>query len=322
MSNSKDNNSSHIDEKKERFSNFDRKGSERIMIYHPEKEEREIIFNGYIFHVMNYDNAIDAYEKEKREGGICFTFLTLIKNNSLLFFILPIDVNDLFIKISILILALSLYIFLNIILMYNSSILHLYIGKEIDEIEKEDNKYILMNLLVPFLFLYFPTLFLMKYISIREFFYEYSYKYSIIINNLRINKAQKQLRLHDIQTQISKFNNLMDARAFKLFIMGSIFLLINWYVSTCFCGIYENSNKCLIINTFISIIFTLVLKLLFFLVSSIIRILGFWLRSEIVFKFSRIFNPTFLLYSEESSLFLVTFIYLIFLIIGLLIIMI
>jgi serine/threonine protein kinase len=109
---------------------------------------------------------------EKNERGFFSTLISAIRLNSILIFALPIDTNDLFTKVSVIILSLSLYIFLNIICMYNLFMLHLYIGGDKDPNTKSQPKYNAINMLVSFLLLYLPTIFLKKYISIWEFIYD------------------------------------------------------------------------------------------------------------------------------------------------------
>ena len=193
--------------------------------------------------------------------------------------------------------------------------LHLYIGGDKDPNKKSQPKYNAINMLVSFLLLYLPTIFLKKYISIREFILETTKKSFDILNSNK-NKPQKQLRLHDIETQISKFKNKIEDRSFKIFLFGGIFLLFNWYVATCFCGIYENSNLCLILNTFISIICTYLMIYVILLASTILRRCGLLYKSKIVFKFSGMLNPTILLYSEEARTFFITVIVIVFIIIA------
>ena len=237
----------------------------------------------------------------------------------MLIFALPIDPNDLFIKVSVIILSLNLYIFLNIACMYNSYMLHLYIGENKVPFKKIEPKYKTINILVPFLLLYLPTMLLKKYISIREFIFDQIKKYLDITESNK-NKAQKQLGLHDIETQISKFKNKIEGNSFKVFFFGGIFLLFNLYMTTCFCGIYENSYPCLILNTFISIICTYLLTYAILLASTILRRCGLLFKIKMMFKFSRIFNPTILLYSEEARTLLITIILISFFIISLFII--
>ena len=122
--------------------------------------------------------------------------------------------------------------------MYNLFMLHLYIGGDKDPNKKSQPKYNAINMLVSFLLLYLPTIFLKKYISIREFIYDQYKKYDDIKYSDK-NFFQQILGYHDIETKISKFINKIEERAFKIFLFGGIFLLFNWYVATCFCGILK-----------------------------------------------------------------------------------
>ena len=275
--------------------------------------EKMINFNDYLFDIMDYSKAF----KEDRRGFF-FTFISLIKNNSTLLFVISCDTNDLFTRVSVLILTLSFYIFINILFMFNTSILHLYIGK--DDFDKYESKNVIMNLLIPFILLYIPIMLLKKITSIREFFYEQNYRFSKVVNDYesnrikhsymydkvvndderkRIVKAQTQLRLHDIETQISKFKNYMDYWEKFVFWGGFIFLLFNFYLTTCFCGIYQNSFGCLISNTVMSMVFTFGISFIFFLISTILRIYGLSDGENITsFYISSLLNPTFILYGK------------------------
>ena len=301
---SKSKHTSFISDKKEDLiSNNDNdndiqgKSSGRISFKINKKEKSKIInkLDGYLLDIMNYD---DASKKDKR--GLFLTLISLIKNNSTLLFVISCDKNDLFTKVSVLILALSFYIFINILFMFNTSLLHLYIGKDPD-FENSRPIYVVMNLLVPFLLLYIPIMLLKKITSIREFIYEQIYEFGIVVDayeNKKINPAQTQLRLHDIETQISKFKNLMDYWEKKVFWGGFIFLLFNFFLTTSFCGIYKNSFGCLITNTLVSIAFTISISFIFFLISTILRRYGLSNKGIMAFYISALLNPTYLLYGK------------------------
>jgi len=173
--------------------------------------------SGYLFDIMNFDEANE--KDEKNERGFFSTLISAIRLSNILIFALPIDTNDLFTKVSLIILSLSLYIFLNIICMYNLFMLHLYIGGDKDPNKKSQPKYNAINMLVSFLLLYLPTIFLKKYISIREFIYDQYKKYDDIKYSDK-NFFQQILGYHDIETKISKFINKIEERAFKIFFLG------------------------------------------------------------------------------------------------------
>ena len=213
--------------------------------------------------------------KLKKDNRVFYQqFFSLIKNNSTIIFGLPFDVNDYFIKISVIILSLSLYIFLNIIFMYDSSSLHLYLGKDSQD-DFEVKHFIINFLIINLIFLLF-IIWLKRIISIKEFISDIYYKYkstiSILSDDKKItNKAKGVLKLHRIQTELSKFKNRNELIAFVLAIFGSIFLFFNWCLVTCFVGIYINSNKCLVFNTFMSICFRSFWLIFLSLISTILR---------------------------------------------------
>ena len=73
----------------------------------------------------------------------------MIKNNNTIFFVIFKKENDLFALVSVIILSLNFYIFINAFLMFNSSSLHLFIDQDTDLEEKTKGKYIFLNILVP-----------------------------------------------------------------------------------------------------------------------------------------------------------------------------
>ena len=265
----------------------------------PEIKKNKLIIklNSFLYDIMNYD---EACEKDKR--GFFFTFLSLINNNSTLLFVISCDSNDLFTRVSVIILTLSFYIFINIVLMYNTSLLHLYTDRE--TYEKYEPQYIVINFVIPFLILYIPIMVLKKLTSIREFIYEQNYEFAIVVKAYekgKLSPPQTQLRLHDIDTQISKCKNKMDYWEKKVFWGGFIFLLFNFYLTTCFCGIYQNSFDCVVANTIVSIVFTNVITFILFLLSTILRKYGLLNKSIMSFNISTIINPTFRLYGKEME---------------------
>ena len=230
--------------------------------------------------IYNADYLLDMYpliKLEKDHRKFCKQFFSLIKNNSTIIFGLPCnDVNDYFIKISVIILSLSFYIFLNIIFMYDSPSLHLYLGKDSQD-DFQARHFIINFLIINIIFLFFVTI-LKRIISIREFISDIYYKYKSIISILSNNekktdreRARGVLKLHRIQTELSKFKNNNDFKAFLLAWIGSFFLFFNWCLVTCFVGIYINSNNCLVFNTFISICFRSFWLFFISLISTILR---------------------------------------------------
>ena len=254
-------------------------------------------YKNYSLDMLNFDEAV---KNKKDQRGFCLLFFSMIMNNNIIFFGIPfIDENDLFTKASVLILTLNLYIFLNIIFMFNSSSLHLYIGHIFQE--KFEKKYFYINILIPFL-LYIPALVFKKLTSLREILINKEEEIETIKENKDKKKFTKRiLNLHDINTKISQFKNSLDIKAKWIFIGGGIFLLFNWFLTISFCGIYNNSIRCLALHTFISILFTIIIWSLLFLVSTIFRKLGISKRNQLLYNISAILNPTYLLYGSNRN---------------------
>jgi len=191
----------------------------------------------------------------------------------------PDDGNDGYTRISVLILTIVLYIFVNIIIMTKGYSLHLYLRKD-----KEKFHFLsfLTNLFVPYLLFYVSILRLKQAVSIKEFMDEQYYRFFTHLSIYYDNKKKKKkdsnginslsLHLHNIEAKISKKKNEHQKGMKRIFIGGSILILLNWYLMSCFLGIYENSLDCLSINLFISILSSILVSLLVYLISASLRI--------------------------------------------------
>ena len=114
----------------------------------------------------------------------------IIKNNTIFFIICFFKGNDdFYVKISVAILTIYLYILVNIILMFNSAGLHLYLG------EKEEKLNIIsffLNITIPYLTLIYPVIRLKKYLSVKEKIDDIYYElYTILIQKSKIKNKQK-----------------------------------------------------------------------------------------------------------------------------------
>ena len=261
-----------------------------------EKEKNPFI-NDYI--IDNY-----SFQKSKKEDkrGFFMILLSVIKYNNTILYIILCDENDFFAKFSVLILSLCFYLFVNIILMYNLSGLHLYVGRDKSFNEKFNLNSFALNILIPSL-IYIFTSYIKETISVREFLYDIMYEYEEIemeIQNDNFDEKKITLKTHDIKTEISKNKNKIFDNTQKLFRRGIIFIVLIWYVSICFCGLYENSASCLIINTLISILFTFIFTLAILTFSSIFRFIGIKRKVESLFYISTFLNPSYRMYSKAN----------------------
>ena len=233
------------------------------------------------------------YKSENR--GLLRLIFSMIKNNNTIFFVIFYKPNDFFAIVSVIVLSLNFYIFLNALFMFNSSSLHLFLDQDIDLNEKTKGKYFLLNILIPSL-LYYVTSRIKKRTSIKEFVYDKNYQYEKVLKNFK--GGERNIRIHDLITDVSKFKNIKEQDTNTVFIYGIIFLVFNWYFITCFLGIYENSYDCLILNVFMSLIFTLIFTLIIFIFSSILRYLASKLGNSYLFTFSQFLNPIHNFYDE------------------------
>ena len=175
--------------------------------------------------------------------------------------------NDLFTKAAVVILPFNMFILLNIVIMINSSSLHLYLGKDIND--KFETKYMIINFIFPFIS-YYLSGYIQSLLSIREFFLDQYENIEMILKKYK-KKEMRILRLHNVETEISKFKNKLKSNTEKIFKFGLLFLFLNWYYITCFGGIYNHSLDCLILNTFLSIIFALFVSMIIYALSAYIR---------------------------------------------------
>ena len=256
------------------------------------KEKNKDYLTDYILDKKNF-----TFSKLKDKRGLIELFFSMIKNNNTIFFLIFKEENDLFCLVSVVILSLSFYIFLNTFFMFNSSSLHLFIDQDNDLEEKTKGNYFFLNILISCL-LYYATSKIKKWTSIKEFINDKKYQYIKLLNKKKLKEGEFHISLHDLITDISKFKNKKDYHAKILFICGIIFLFFNWYYITCFLGIYENSYDCLILNVFFSLMFTLIFTLFVFAISSILRYIGRGSKIETLFRISQLLNPINNFYNE------------------------
>jgi len=260
-----------------------------------------------------------AVNKDKRT--FCNMLYKMIKKNNTILFIICFSKgnDDIYSKITVAILTIYLYIFVNIILMYNSFGLHLYIRKENEQLNIPS---FFLNIIVPYLTLIYPVFKLKKYLSVKENIDDLYYKlYSILIQYYNFNKrkkdekegkknkkerkgkgqileeikelneSEKNLKIHNIETEISLAKNTSDKKARNLFIFGGLFIIFIWYYMSCFCEIYENSVSCLFANIIMSAIFAVIISTITYFISSVCRRSSIKNKSKCLFCMSQLLNP-------------------------------
>ena len=246
-----------------------------------------------------------ALDKDKRSFWKILVE-TFLKNNTLMFIICFCqDNDDFYAKITVAILTIYLYIFVNIILLFNSSELYLYMAKKyMKDVEtKHFIKSFFVNAIIPYIILIYPINNLKKYVSVENKIDDIFYKtYDTLIGycNFKLGKKKKKdklndseanLKIHNIETEISLTRNANDKRACKLFFFGVFFIIFNWYYLSCFCYIYPNSVEPLFINIIISIIFAFFISFIPYLIYASCRKAAITNKNECLFFMSNLLNP-------------------------------
>ena len=186
--------------------------------------------------------------------------------------------------------------------MTTNSSLHLFKDRDKYLHESLSGKiFVGINILLP-LIVYLCSLGIRRLISVKEFLQKKNNEFLDLVAKYPPHKKtispQDILKIHALHTDISKLKNTNKTISNYFVVFGSIFLLFVWYLTACFCGIYENSLDCLIINIIISIIFAFILTLTMFFISSLLMNLC---KSKKGTDFSKYLNPTILLYGEIKT---------------------
>ena len=161
---------------------------------------------------------------------------------------------DTYINISVVLLCISFCIFLNILLIFNRSMVQLY---------TKDFRLtsFCLNNFIPCIGIICPLLFIRWYISIKNLLDK-------IYNIKDINKQNDLFEYQEIiRNDINKFKTKVKIYG----IIGILFHIFNIFLFTSYCGIYPNSVIKLIINIVISIAFSILIILLFCLIRWILQ---------------------------------------------------
>ena len=188
-----------------------------IKIKKPQEQELNKNENGInseryqLYNSIENESTFDfSIYKDEDKKGFWKIFNSMIKHNSTIIFIFCEKNNDFFARSAIAILSFNLYLLLNLLLMFNSSSLHLYKDRDYDLNEKFEIKYFIINVILTF-FLCIPIIsFLKKLTSIKEFIFYKNYEYDKIVDCKNLKREEKVIKLHDIKIQISKFKNKME----------------------------------------------------------------------------------------------------------------
>ncbi len=337
-----------------------------------EKKQREkLLAEEAKIIIENNDYIKDIYDitdVKKDDRKFCQIYKSLISINSTILFVFKglcccekcgLDINDFFTKITLGILSICFYLIINLISMFNSSILHLYVGEDFPD--SKGPIHFVINLVGIPLIAIIPISFWKRYISVREYIYVYNEETKIIkknYNNKKLKpgcgedpnnkkkeedkdeknkktkdeknqktkdeKDQKEkdekykktkeqnekdelkystlLKLHIIQTKLSKLQNENRKRRFKIFMVTESIILFTGYYTSTFLRVYKNSISCLTVNTLLSLLSSIIVYLIMLLISTIFRqIYNCCKCCCIIYYLSRYLNPSIWFKSEECS---------------------
>ena len=232
-------------------------------------------------YIKNYENMMEylmkkinrvEFEDAKDIDNRSFlnTICSYELNNGIIANLFYCNKNDILTIISLILLTLALYIFINVMIMKSNAELNLYTQKNKEKIL---GGAISLNMFCPLL-VYLIVYIIKKKITVNEFFvnqYYQLYRVLYFLEKKKINVVQKDLGLHNIETKISLRKNKAEFRLLFYFAVGTPFLLFNFLLVSSYCGIYENSVDCVIWNTIVSIIFSFIFSRALLLVSATLR---------------------------------------------------
>ena len=237
------------------------------------------------YDLLEFDEAIK--EDQRSFFKIIYSYEL---NNSIILFYFFLE-NDIFIRIAFFFLTITLYLFVNLMIMNTNSALNLYLRKNKEYLSAGN---FCRNLFYP-LSAYLVAYILKRKISIKDFLYEQYYQLYRILSSLDKNEItlqQAKIDIYKIEIKISKKKNKEEKKILPLNnIFTFIFLLFNFILSSSFCSIYENSLDCLIVNTLISILFSIAITRVLFLISSTIIFCSLRKKNKNMFIISCFLNP-------------------------------
>ena len=146
----------------------------------------------------------------------------------------------------------------------------LYLYYHVDNLISYDISNYILNFIPP-LFVYLLVHFFRKTLSLREFYLEENYRINNIVEKYENNFSIKsEMELHKEKTRINKFRNNLEHSMKLMSFLGTLILSFNFYLVSCFCGIYQNSSLTLFINVLGSIVGTFFIATIIHLIESII----------------------------------------------------
>ena len=212
---------------------------------------KPIKFNDYELNSFSYDKAL----KYDKRSYFQYYISLLRTKHPLLFSFFPInDYNSRIIKISIFLLFFSINYSINGLFFLDESIIHL--------IYQGQGNYIIIYLAPQILFSFIIThilYLLLKYIILSE------------RNLVEIKNAENAEKANNI---IDNVKRILVIKYICFYVIGSLFLLFDWYYLSSFGAVFQNTQVYLIENTFISLGLSFIYPFFINIIPSIFRIIS------------------------------------------------
>ena len=233
------------------------------------------LFEDYLYKINKKARTHKDLVKYKEEENLSciLMFLKLFFANyfpnSSPFFIIPwctkVYKESIILKLLFLILIITLYMIFNIFTEVNTSTLHV-ISNHVYEEDSPSHLDRVINFFFPFIVLFFPIAWIRKSLFKTQYIVRINEKIKKYEADLNKNQDQKdntkRIELKKIESDIEKTQNNYLIQTKLVFIYGGILLFINWILVASFCGIYTNSSGDMLLNTFISILWSILFSLL------------------------------------------------------------
>ena len=242
------------------------------------EENKEYTIDDYNLDKMKYQDIKTRVKKDKR--NLYKMFLSIILNNSTIYLLFS-KFEVISIKITIVILFISLHLFLNTLFLVNMQMVKIYLGYF-----KFGN--FILTIFLTSVFVNVVIIIIKKNMTHTNFIHKINFDYE----NKNKNNENNEHLAHNLTNTIVRYENKFQNKIVVYGIFGFFFLLFNCIVVTSFCGIYSNSVGELILNTFVCMILSsIVVRLIFYSIGVILRYYSFKNDSEILYNISRLFNP-------------------------------
>ena len=221
-----------------------------------------IFYNDFELNSLNYK---DALEIDKRTCNQYYLSLLRVKHPIIFTFYPTKDYNIFIIKINLFLFSFVIYYALNTFF-FNYTIIH--------KIYENGGDYNLSpQIIYSFIISYYINN-IIKYLTLSE-------------KNLLELKQEKTIK--SAKDKVSKVERCLIIKNIIYFVFSFVFFLFFWYYLSSFCAVYQNSQKHLIINTFISFLLGLIIPFVINLVPVVLRRYSLNLNNrECIYKFSKI----------------------------------